>query len=68
VGGAVRRKDLAEMSRRLEEEYDLLTCGYEPAYSDQREPWIKCHAGDLLSREEALRQIKEERESRRLAG
>jgi hypothetical protein len=61
----VRRKDLREMSRRLEEEYDPLTCGYEPAYSDRREPWIKCHAGDLLTREEALQQIKDERARRR---
>jgi hypothetical protein len=49
------------MSRRLKEEEDLLMGGYEPAYSHQREPWIKCHAGDLLSREEALQQIREGR-------
>jgi hypothetical protein len=58
-------KDLAEMSRRLKEEYDLITCGYDPAYSDRREPWIKCHAGEVLTRQEALQQIEEERHSRR---
>jgi hypothetical protein len=57
----MRPEDLQEMSRRLKEEEDLLVGGYEPAYSDQREPWIKCHAGDLLSREEALQQIREGR-------
>jgi hypothetical protein len=57
----VSAEDLQEMSRRLEEEEDLLMGGYEPAYSHQREPWIKCHAGDLLSREEALQQIREGR-------
>ena len=63
----MRPEDLVEISRRLEEEYDLLTCGYDPVYDDQREPWIKCHAGEVLTREEALRQIREERESRRPA-
>jgi hypothetical protein len=61
----VTRKDLAEMRRRLEEEYDLHTCGYDPVYDDQRGPWIKCHAGEVLTREEALQQIREDRESRR---
>jgi hypothetical protein len=50
----VNRKDLSEMRRRLAEEEDLLMGGYEPLYPDRREPWIKCHAGDVLSREEAL--------------
>jgi hypothetical protein len=50
----VNRKDLAEMRRRLTEEYDLLTCGYDPLYPDRREPWVKCHAGDVLTRQEAL--------------
>ena len=58
----MNRKDQAEMRRRLQEEYDLLTCGYDPAYDDRREPWIKCHDGSLLSREEALEQIREERQ------
>jgi hypothetical protein len=40
-------EDLQEMRRRLKEEYDLLTCGYDPAYPDRREPWIKCHAGEV---------------------
>jgi hypothetical protein len=63
----VTPEGLAEMSRRLTEEYDLMTCGYDPAYPGRREPWIKCHAGDVLTREEALRQIRKEEESRRLA-
>jgi len=63
----MRRKDLAEMRHRLTEEYDLITCGYDPAYPDRREPWIKCHAGEVLTREEALRQIREERDRRRPA-
>ena len=63
--GAVNRKDLAEMRRRLEEEYDLITCGYDPLDPGEREPWIKCHDGSLLTREQALQQIREERESRR---
>ena len=58
----MNRKDLAEMSRRLAEEEHLILGGYEPVYDDQREPWIKCHAGDVLTREEALRQIQAERE------
>jgi hypothetical protein len=61
----VNRKDLSEMRRRLAEEEDLILGGFEPAYPDQREPWIKCHSGDVLSREEALQQIRQERESRR---
>jgi hypothetical protein len=63
----VNRKDLAEMRRRLTEEEDLLLGGYEPVYDDQREPWIKCHAGEVLSRQEALQQIEEERDGRRPA-
>jgi hypothetical protein len=55
------------MRRRLTEEEDLLLGGYEPVYDDQREPWVKCHAGEVLTREEALRQIRRERDSRRLA-
>jgi hypothetical protein len=61
------REDLAEMRRRLTGEYDLITCGYEPAYADRREPWVKCHTGEVLTREEALRQIRRERDSWRLA-
>jgi hypothetical protein len=57
-------EELAEMRRRLKEEYDLITCGYDPAYPDRREPWIKCHAGEVLTRQEALRQIGEERQKR----
>jgi hypothetical protein len=63
----VNRKDLAEMRRRLAEEEDLILGGYEPVYDDQREPWIKCHAGEVLSRQEALQQIEEERDGRRPA-
>jgi hypothetical protein len=61
------REDLMEMSHRLQEEYNLITCGYDPAYPDRREPWIKCHAGEVLSRQEALRQIREERHRERPA-
>jgi hypothetical protein len=61
----VTRKDLAEMRRRLEEIVFVAECGYEPLGESM---WIKCHAGDVLTHEQALRQIKEERESGRLAG
>jgi hypothetical protein len=57
----VTREDLAEMSRRLQEEYDLHTYGYDPIRPDARELWIKCHAGDLLTREQALREIELEK-------
>jgi hypothetical protein len=60
MGRTVNPRDLREMGRRLEQEYDLITCGYDPAYPDQRGPWIKRHAGEV-SRREALRQIREER-------
>jgi hypothetical protein len=53
------------MSRRLAEEEDLLTYGYNPAYPYRHEPWITCHAGEVISRREALRQISEERDRRR---
>jgi hypothetical protein len=56
------------MRRRLAEEEYLILGGYDPAYANEREPWIKCHAGEVLTREEALRQIRKEEESRRLAG
>ena len=58
----MRRKDLAEMRRRLAEEEDLILGGYEPLYPDQREPWIKLHDGSLLTRQEALQQIEAERQ------
>jgi hypothetical protein len=60
-GVVMRLEDLLEMSRRLREEEHLHYCGYEPADHDQREPWIKLHAGYLLSREEALQEIREGR-------
>jgi hypothetical protein len=63
----MRLEDRLEMSCRLREEEDLLKGGYEPVYDDQREPWVKCHAGEGLTREEALQQIRKERESRRRA-
>jgi hypothetical protein len=50
----VNPKDLVEMSRRLAEEEDLLTYGYNPAYPYRREPWIKCHAGEVICGREAL--------------
>ena len=64
------RKDLAEMRRRLEEIMFVAECGYDPVYDEIRgEPlWIKCHAGDVFTHEEALQQIRKEEESRRLAG
>jgi hypothetical protein len=64
MGRTVNAKDLQEMRRRLAEEEDLITCGYDPAYPDHREPWIKCHAGEVLSRQEALRQIRSEQQRR----
>jgi hypothetical protein len=53
----VRPEDICELSRRLKEEYDLYTFGYDPIRPDARELWIKRHAGDLLTREQALREI-----------
>jgi hypothetical protein len=50
------------MRRCLTEEEDLLLGGYDPLYPDRREPWIKCHDGSLLTRQEALRQIEAERQ------
>jgi hypothetical protein len=63
----VTRKDLAQMSRRLEEIMFVAECGYEPFYDEVLgEPfWIKCHAGDVLTHEQALRQNRDEQESRR---
>jgi hypothetical protein len=49
----------------LADEADLILGDSDPRYPDRREPWIKCHDGSLLARAEALRQIREERESRR---
>jgi hypothetical protein len=46
--------------RRREREY-ILERGYEPVAIDGCQMWVKCHAGDVLSREEALRQIREGR-------
>jgi hypothetical protein len=58
------------MRRRLEEIMFIAECGYEPLYDEVlgESMWIKCHAGDVLTHEEALRQIGEERDRRRLAG
>jgi len=57
---------LAGIRGRLKGEFNLLiTSGYEPAYlEDGRGVWVKCHAGDVLTREEALEQIKAERQRR----
>jgi hypothetical protein len=60
----VNPKDLQAMRRRLAEQEDLITHGYDPAYPDRREPWIKRHAGDVLSRQDALRQIRSEQQRR----
>lgn len=57
----MRPEDLREMSHRLQEEYDLYTFGYDPIRPDARELWIKRHAGDVLTREQALREITAER-------
>lgn len=50
-------EDVQELNRRLREEYDLITCGFDPADDAERDPWIKCHAGDVMSRELALEEI-----------
>jgi hypothetical protein len=57
------------MRRRLEEIMFVAQCGYDPLCDEIRgEPlWIKCHAGDVLTHEEALQQIREEGDRRRLA-
>jgi hypothetical protein len=52
----MRRKDLSEVRRRLAEEEDLILGGYEPLYPDRREPWVKCHSGEVLPR--ALRALR----------
>jgi hypothetical protein len=57
----VRAEDLAEMDRRLTEIMFISERGYEPAEVSGELLWIKCHAGYLLSREEALREIREGR-------
>lgn len=57
----MRPEDLREMSRRLQEEDDLYTFGYDPIRPDARKLWIKRHAGDVLTREQALREITAER-------
>jgi hypothetical protein len=64
------QKDSAGIRGRLKGEFNLLiTSGYEPAYlEDGRGVWVKCHAGDVLTREEALQQIEEERAELGLAG
>jgi hypothetical protein len=57
----MRPEVLREMSRRLQEEYDLYTCGYDPIRPDARAIWIKRHAGDVLTRIQALREIQLEK-------
>jgi hypothetical protein len=57
----VTPEDLREMSNRLQEEYELYTFGYDPIRPNARELWIKRHAGDVLTREQALREIAAER-------
>jgi hypothetical protein len=49
----MRRKDLAEMRRRLAEEEDLILGGYEPVTLAEGERWIKCHDGSVLARGDA---------------
>jgi hypothetical protein len=63
----MRRKDLAEMSRRLEEVVFIAERGYEPVFDETLGEWmwVKCHDSSLLSRQEALEQIRKEEESRR---
>jgi hypothetical protein len=67
MGGAVRRKDLAEISRRLEEIMFIAERGYEPLYDETLEEplWIKCHWGSVHTHAGALEEIA--RDERRAA-
>lgn len=59
MGGAVTRKDLAEMRRRLEEIMFIAERGYEPLYDEAvgKPLWIKCHWGSLHTHTGALEEI-----------
>jgi hypothetical protein len=59
VGGAVRRKDLAEMRRRLGEIMFIAECGYDPVYDETRGEWlwVKCHWGSVHTTAGALQEI-----------
>jgi hypothetical protein len=60
MGRTMNRKDQAEMRRRLDEIMFIAESGYEPLGESM---WVKCHAGDLLTHQEALEQIRKEEES-----
>jgi hypothetical protein len=55
----VRRKDLAEMRRRLEEIVFIAECGYDPFYDEDLGEWlwVKCHMGSVHTDAGALEEI-----------
>jgi hypothetical protein len=55
----MRRKDLAEMRRRLEEIMFIAERGYEPVdLGPGEEPgWVKCHMGTTFTHAGALEEI-----------
>jgi hypothetical protein len=55
----MRRKDLREMSRRLEEVMFIAERGYEPLYDEARGEWLwlKCHWGSVHTDAGALEEI-----------
>jgi hypothetical protein len=55
----VRREDLAEISRRLEEEYLLHRYDFEPVQADGRELWVSRIFGEVWTREQILGRIEE---------
>jgi hypothetical protein len=55
----MRRKDLREMSRRLEEIVFIAERGYDPVYDEDLGEWlwIKCHWGSVHTHAGALEEI-----------
>jgi hypothetical protein len=55
----MRRKDLAEMRRRLEEIMFVAECGYDPFYDEVLGEWlwVKCHWGSVHTHAGALEEI-----------
>jgi hypothetical protein len=63
----MRRKDLREMGRRLEEVMFIAERGYEPVYDEVLGEWmwVKCHWGSVHTHAGALEEIA--RDERRAA-
>ena len=55
----MRRKDLAEMRRRLEEIMFIAECGYDPVFDEARGEWlwVKCHMGSVHTHAGALEEV-----------